>query len=135
MANQSFIYNSDAENPNVNNPFTVERSALIRAAGLTECVDIYMAVGVCMDCANDIKWEPITKCGGKLSLCPDNNFLVIGVPGKYALGDPNTGPLTLLGDVNITKEEGVTPNQVTSLACPEGCTDLPSGIQTVWPSN
>ena len=135
MANQSFIYDSDAEIPNVNNPFTVERSALIRAAGLTECVDLYMAVGVCMDCANDIKWAPVARCGGVAALCSDNNFFVIGVPGKYAFGDPTAGPLVLIGDVNITKEEGIAPNQISSIACAEGCMDLPSGIQTVWPSN
>ena len=118
MSQQSFIYNSSSlTGANVNNPFNVEKSALIRAAGLTEEVTVYFAVGGCSNCGpNDLIWEPVMVCGSPLILSPDNNMIVIEVPGKYSLGDPFT-PLALVGDVNITKEEGVHQYQLPK-SCP-----------------
>jgi hypothetical protein len=134
MAKQTFIYNSSSPtNPNVNNPFTVEKTALLRAAGLTETVAVYMAVGDCMECQNDILWEPLMNCGFPVTIGPDNNRIVIAIPGKYSLGDPST-PLVLAGNVNITKEEGVVPSQLAgSCSSPTTpCEPLAGGLQTSW---
>ena len=136
MANQSFIYDSDAPIPNVNNPFTVERTALIRAAGLTESVPLYMAVGVCLDCANDLKWAPVIHCGSQAELSDTNTIFVISIAGRYSFGDPTLGPLTLAGDVNITKEEGVQSQQMSGLTCTGGaevtCEPIQGGLMPSW---
>jgi hypothetical protein len=136
MANQSFIYDSDETNPNRNNPFNVEGSALIRAAGLTQCVPLYMAVGECLSCGvNDVLWEPVYKAGCPAEICDTNNLMVISIPGKYAFGNPTLGPLTLTGNVNITKEEKISAAQLSGISCSSGsdpCESLTSGLQTSW---
>lgn len=135
MAMQTFIYNSSSPTgAHVDNPFTVEKTALIRAAGLTEPVTIYMAVGVCHNCrAEDMKWEPVMHCGAPLQISPDHNRVVIAVPGKYALGNPSQPAIVLAGDVNITKEEGIVPSQVTGNPCgAPPCEPLTGGLQTSW---
>jgi hypothetical protein len=135
MSKQSFIYNSS--NPtgqNVNNPFNVEKSALIRAAGLTETVEVYFSVGRCLSCGTtDVIWEPLMICGQPVTISPDNNMIVLGVPGQYALGNPTT-PLVLAGDVNISKEENVAQWQLPKV-CPAEeppCEPIVGGLQTSW---
>jgi hypothetical protein len=132
MAKQTFIYNSSSPtNVNVNNPFNVEKTALLRAAGLTETVTLYMAVGECLSCTEDVLWEPVFSCGAPVTIGPDNNRVVIAVPGKYALGNPAT-PLVLAGNVNITKEEGVVPSQLAGGCTSAPCEPLAGGLQTGW---
>lgn len=136
MAQQSFIYNaSNLAGANVNNPFTIEKSSLIRSAGLTEVAQVYFAVGRCLTCGTtDVIWEPLTICGVPVTLGPDNNMLVLGVPGQYSIGDPS-GNITFIGDVNITKEEGVNPHQLIK-PCPtdvDTCESLASrGLVVAW---
>jgi hypothetical protein len=139
MAKQTFIYNStNLVNPNVNNPFTVEKTALIRAAGLTQTVALYMAVGDCPGCAQDILWEPVFSCGEPITISPDNNRIVVAAPGRYSLGDI-TSPVVLTGNVNITKEEGVYPSQIVNICSiggstvtPTVCPPVASGILNSW---
>jgi hypothetical protein len=136
MANQSFIFNSsNSAGPVMNNPFNVDKSALIRAAGLAVDLPIYFSAGVCHNCGpNDQVWQPLVICGNQITIGPDNVMLVLEIPGKYSLGDP-TVPLVLAGDVNITKEEGVHQFQVPK-ACPsvevEVCDPLVRGINASW---
>jgi len=137
MSKQSFIYNSS--NPtgaNVNNPFMVENSALLRAAGLTETVQVYFSVGRCATCGpTDVIWEPLTVCGVPITLSPDNNIIVLGIAGQYALGDPSASvPLSLAGDVNITKEEGISQYQLPKVCAPsDECESLVNrGLVPSW---
>lgn len=134
MSNQSFIYNSS--NPtgaNVNNPFMVEKSALLRAAGLTEEVPVYFSVGRCLTCGpNDVIWEPLMICGAPVVLSPENNMIVLSIAGQYALGNPAT-PLVLAGDVNVTKEEGVQAHQLPKTCPIEECESLTTrGLVPAW---
>lgn len=114
MGRQSFIYNSDEANPNVNNPFRVTKPSLIRAAGLEEEVQVYFAAGRCIGCSSsDYLWSPVMICGQPLTISPENNHVVLEIPGKYSLGDPNAPtPLELTGDVNITLEENIRAYQL-----------------------
>ncbi len=113
MSKQSFIYDTDGGGFK-NNPFNVNSPVLLRAAGLTDCVPLYMAVGDCPNCRPaDVIWEPVMSCGSQVELCPDNNQLLVSIPGKYSLGDPNDPSFVMPGtDVNITKQEGVDPSLV-----------------------
>jgi hypothetical protein len=138
MAQQSFIYNAtNLADPNVNNPFTIEKSSLIRAAGLTEVAQVYFAVGRCLTCGTtDLLWEPLSICGVPVTLSADNNMIVLGVAGQYSIGDPS-GNIVFTGDVNITKEEGVAQHQLTK-PCPaaavdDTCEELASrGLVAAW---
>lgn len=107
MSNSQFmIYNTD-DGGLVNQTFVADSPMLIRAAGLQECVKIFMMVGTCYSCQpKDVLWEPIYTCGKAVELCPDNNTVIIKYPGKYSIGDPNEN-LVLQGDVNITAERNV----------------------------
>lgn len=134
MSKQSFIYNSDEVNPYVNNPFLVESTSLLRAGGLTETAQIYFATGKCLTCGiNDLIWEPMMICGNPVELSPDNNHLVISVPGRYSIGNPNT-PVALTGDVNITKEDNIQPWMLPKTCdSAEDCLPLPiRGLQSNW---
>ena len=128
---QTFIYNSSAPVPNVNNPFTVETSALIKAAGLTEELQVYFSVGTCFNCGpNDILWEPLLICGEPVVISPDNNHILLSIPGKYSLGDPSTY-VSLTGDVNITKTENIDPWQIPK-TCKQPCELSQRGISQTW---
>jgi len=135
MSQQSFIYNSSSlTGANVNNPFNVEKTALIRAAGLTEEVTVYFAVGRCLTCSTtDVIWEPLMICGQPVTISPINNMVVLAIPGQYSLGDP-TAPLVLAGDVNISKEENIAQWQIPKV-CPveePSCEPLVGGLHTSW---
>ena len=107
------MYNTNAisGNPNVEPVFSVRTPIIIRAAGLTQCVPIYMMVGDCPTCRpEDILWAPVLCCGTPVELCADITQVVITTPGRYSLGLPSAAPLVLAGDVNITKQEGVDPS-------------------------
>jgi hypothetical protein len=115
MAIQSFIYNSNttAPNPNIEPIFNVKAPALLRAAGLQVCVPIYMMVGDCPTCRpNDVLWAPLMCAGKPVKLCPDVTQILLAIPGKYSFGNPLTAPLVLVGDVNVTKEDGVDASLV-----------------------
>jgi len=113
MAKQVYLYNSTTGGPTKAIIFNVNKPVLLRAAGLTECVSIYMMVGDCPECHPlDVLWEPVVNCGNIVELCPNNNSVLVSIPGRYSIGNPNTAPLTLIGDVNITKEDGVDPSLV-----------------------
>jgi len=121
MSKQSFIYDSD-DGGFKNNPFNVNKPVLVRAAGLTGCVPLFMAVGDCPNCRpQDVLWEQVFECGNPVEICPDDNILYIKIPGKYSLGDPLDPAYVIPGtDVNITKQEGVDPSLMGK--CAEGAT-------------
>lgn len=104
---QYFIYNTDDGGyVDKARSFTLTKGQqkLIRAAGLTETVEIYQMVGVCNECRpEDVLWEPVTSCGSAVSISADDNRLWLFEPGTYSIGDPNTQTV-LAGDVNITGE-------------------------------
>lgn len=137
MANQSFIYNSsNLAGPVMNNPFTVNKTALIRAAGLAVELPVYFSAGVCQNCGpNDQVWQPLVLCGSPVTVGPDNAMLVLEIPGRYSLGNPTT-PLVLAGDVNITKEEDIKqaqmPKPCSAAIGPEFCDPLVGGLNTSW---
>lgn len=118
MSNQTFLYNTTTGGPTKGIIFNINKPSLIRAAGLTECVDIYMMVGDCPECRpEDVLWSPVQSCGATLQLCPDNNRVILSTKGRYSLGNPVTAPLVLAGDVNITREDGVDPSLLEKSAC------------------
>lgn len=101
---------------------------LIRAAGLTEEVQVYQMVGVCSNCKpEDVLWEPVYQCGNPLVIGPENNSVWVYLPGMYSIGDPNNPP-SLSGDVNITGEDhtGVDPSLLGKCDEPP----VPVGIET-----
>jgi hypothetical protein len=134
MSNQSFIFNSSTGGASPAAIFNVNKPTLIRAAGLTQVVDIYMMVGDCPSCRpEDILWTPMVNCGATVQLSPLNNSVLLSIPGRYSLGNPLTAPLVLAGDVNITKEEGVDPSMVGKPCAPvEVCDPLVGGLNTSW---
>lgn len=131
MANQSFLYNSTTGGPTKQTIFNVLKPNLIRAAGLEECVSIYMMVGDCADCKpEDVLWTEIFECGKPVQLCPDNTTVLLSIPGKYSLGDPNQPALTLAGDVNITRENGVDASLVGKSNCTSESSEVQLSIET-----
>ena len=130
---QTFIYNSTEPNPVVNNPFTVESTALVKAAGLTEEIQIFFSVGTCFNCGpNDILWEPLMICGEPVIIGPENNHVILSIPGKYSLGDPAVN-LVLASDVNITKQENVMPWQMPKpCSIEEPCELTQRGLLNSW---
>ena len=128
MSKQTMVYDSDGGGfvGTFHPQFNVEenRPVLIRAAGLEEEVPILQMVGICSHCdPDDVLWEPVYVCGVPLMIGPQNNQTWVLVPGKYSLGDP-VNPVTLTGDVNITKQEysGLNPEYMGQV-----CGGTPTG--------
>ena len=82
-------------------------------------MQVYFATGKCITCGvHDLIWEPLMVCGQPIMLTPENNHIVIPIPGRYSLGDP-TDPILLAGNVNITKEETAGNWQLPKTCAPE----------------
>lgn len=137
----AFLYNSDrGTNTAKQRTFIVTKPIVIRNAGLVDCVPVYVAVGTCISCANDILWAPLSICGTPVTVCPDNTELILALPGTYCLGDPNADGLMLPGDVNVVYdviEDKINPAMLhlaRDSACTGGrpCAELDHGPQTSW---
>jgi hypothetical protein len=101
-----FLYDDDARTV-LSRKFNVMDGApiVLTAGALTGPVQIYVAVGECIECDLDVVWQPVVLCGRPVELSPDQMMIAVSAPGLYCLGDPATEPLVLGPNVNISAQK------------------------------
>lgn len=88
----------------------INHPIILKAAGIDACLSVYMAVGNPDFCKHEnYVWDELTQCGKPTQLCPDNNTLLITIPGKYTFGTP--GNLAILP--NLPEDSMITYTVVT----------------------
>lgn len=106
MSRNWFLYDNDARTP-ISRRFNVSegKPVVLTAGDLVDPVQIYVAVGKCIGCDNDVVWEPLSICGAPVELSPDNTMIALTAPGLYNLGDPSVDPLILGPNTNVIAQE------------------------------
>lgn len=142
---KQFLYNTDRKTNTANQrTFLVGKEPIvISAAGLEECVPIFVSVGACPSCGpRDHIWTPLMNCGEPVEVCPGSTYLTLSVPGQYMFGAPDPVELVLTGDVNVmandlaTNHIGLAVSETrcsgpeADIECPPS---VPRGLVNSWP--